>query len=155
MKKMFVLFTVLVLIMSIGIGVGCKYTEPKDGEKLTVEKYEKIEVVRGRVLGYGSTIPGHGFILVTNPKDSDFPCYFKRVVMVGIDGLNLLTSEEVISSGKYKTGQEIFFTLVSSGKPAHITPESLSGQGSPFNQAIEVLYSEHMSSFEFLINPKK
>ncbi|MFH1129613.1 MAG: hypothetical protein V1686_02675 [Patescibacteria group bacterium] len=143
----------MVLIMFVVIGIGCHRAEPKDGEELVIQSnYERIDVVRARVLDTGKSMPGWGFVIVTNPKDND-DYYFKRKVM--ILSIGITPSNRVVEDCDIKCGDEIFFILISAtgDDPVAISQDMLKGTISGYYMAVE--YKGVLDNNRRLINPPK
>jgi len=123
MKKMFVLFVVLVLVM--GIGISCKKNELKPGEtvltELAVKDFglpQQIQIWRGVIMNRTVNIIGiRAVVFVESPKDDSEHFFSEIPVVLAEWGLN--GRERILLGSNIKAGREIYFQMISSmGTPS-------------------------------------
>lgn len=156
MKKMFVLFAVLVVGI-YALSVCTSKHEAKDGDEVKITANNRIEILRARVLDEANTVPYWGFVMVEHPADN-ITYKFRRWVTVLNQGST--SSEGAVNQRRFKAGDEIYFTLISSSSatPMPVSELTLSNPGTN-NMAVEVPYGNvsytGADSKLILLNPKK
>lgn len=105
MKKYFVLFLVVVLILGFA---ACDKRKPV-GTALAVESSPVDQIIRGEVSGRATTYGSWAFIEVCNPADD--LSYGRYTKMVLLERLGMMSGLNQVTAHQYKVGDEIYFTL--------------------------------------------